>query len=417
LNIFFVLPYTPTPVRTRPYNIIKALLNQGHRISLFTVWETNEERSFLNQLADNGINIFSEHLSRPRIGLNIVYALFSGAPLQARYSWHPSLAKQIADNLSDFHNDSDIIHIEHLRGSPYGLHLKQITQKRASSPAIVWDSVDNISSLFEQAIKSSQSSFGRWVTRFELPRTRRYERYVAGQFDQTLVTSLFDKKAFNNLLSQGESTHLPAREIAVLPNGVDFDYFKPARDSRQKDTIVFSGKLSYHANVTTALFLVKQVMPLVWAQRPEIRVQLVGKDPSKALLNLEHEDQRIHVTGTVPDIRPYLCQASLSVVPLVYGAGIQNKVLEAMACETPVVVSTKAISALQATPGQDLLVADTPGDFAGEIVKLLDSDTLRKTIGHNGRQYVVRYHDWNQIVRKIINIYENITHIPERSAA
>ena len=106
--------------------------------------------------------------------------------------------------------------------------------------------------------------------------------------------------------------------------------------------------MSYHANIAMTLYLVREILPIVWATNPDVKLWIVGKDPSKELLALQ-KYQKILVTGRVDDIRPYLRQATLSVSPLLYGAGIQNKILEAMACGTPVVATPLAVSALTKT--------------------------------------------------------------------
>ena len=120
--------------------------------------------------------------------------------------------------------------------------------------------------------------------------------------------------------------------ITVLPNGVDLDYFCPSPEPRRPATVVISGKMSYHANVTAALHLVEGIMPLVWRERPGVKVTIVGANPPRPIRQLAQRfPGQVEVTGTVPDVRPYLRRASLAAAPVPYGAGIQNKVLEAMA--------------------------------------------------------------------------------------
>ncbi len=380
------------------------LHRQGHSVTLATVWENNTERQWLVNLEAEGIMVIARHLTLAQMGLNLVFAFLSGKPLQSTYSWKPGLANQIARLLISNHPFYDIIQIEHLRGAAYGLRLKAKVDGVKPRTPIVWDSVDNITSLFEQAAQRSASLFGRWATWFELARTRGYERYLAEQFDRILVTSPNDRAAFTELCPE-ETLRSP---IEVLTNGVDLDYFAPSEEPRSPDTIVFSGKLSYHANITAAVYLVEKVMPWVWASQPEVKVQLVGKDPTTALLSLAQSDGRIQVTGTVPDLREYLRRASMSAAPITYGAGVQNKVLEAMACATPVVATSKAVSALRTVPGQDLLVADEPQDLAEAILYLLGNEDRRNNIGRCGRNYVQQNHDWNVIAKQLVSIYEDI---------
>jgi polysaccharide biosynthesis protein PslH len=165
--------------------------------------------------------------------------------------------------------------------------------------------------------------------------------------------------------------------------------------------------MSYHANVAMVMHMVNEIMPLVWEHQPETRLTIVGKDPPREIKALDQRPS-ISVTGTVPDIRPYLQQATLAVAPIIYGAGIQNKVLEAMACATPVLVSPQAAAALSAVPGEDFLVADGAADFAETILALMDDQERLQKIGASGRAYVEAFHDWSKIAERLVNIYASL---------
>jgi polysaccharide biosynthesis protein PslH len=153
------------------------------------------------------------------------------------------------------------------------------------------------------------------------------------------------------------------------------------------------------------LHLVNNIMPSVWKKRPDVKVCIVGKDPVRELLALT-SNPAINVTGTVDDIRPFLKQGTVAVVPITYGAGIQNKVLEAMACGTPVVSTPMAVSAINVRAGKDLLVAQDPEDFARDVLCLLDDSNLREQIGEAGRFFVQENHDWSAIAGRLETIYE-----------
>lgn len=408
MKILYIVPYAPTPIRTRPYNLLRSLTRLGHQVTLATLWENQEEFAALQTLNQDGIQLICEPLTRLQIARNLAEALLKHKPLQSYYSWNRILANKIAGYSDNHYQSCDIIHFEHLRGAVYGLFLKRLSEGQTNPTPLVWDSVDNISALFEQAAAQSKSGFGRWITRLELPLTRRYESDLRDQFSRLLVTSPADQAAFESLKpGRTLNPNIPTR-IEVLTNGVDLETFTALGGTRQPDQIVFTGKLSYHANLAAALFLAEKILPKVWEKRPQVRLQLVGKDPPALLLQLAQAEPRIEVTGTVPDLPRYLQQASLSAATLTYGAGVQNKVLEAMACGTPVVATSKAVSALQVVPGQDVLVADEPGELASQILRLLEDPALQQTIGENGRRYIQQNHNWDTIARKLVAIYENV---------
>ena len=406
MRILFIVPYVPTRIRVRPYSLLETLAGRGHKITLATLWSDEAERGQLATLEEMGLKTLAVRLPRLRSVKNCLGVLPSSTPLQAVYCWQPQL-KQALDNLLDT-EPFDVIHVEHLRGAGYGLALKD------KGVPIVWDSVDCISYLFEQAMVHSRSLFGKWMTRLELGRTRHYEGWLVKQFAKVLVTSKIDKEALLQLAKREDQSTLNnnyseiENQIMVLPNGVDQTIFTPNGHKAIGETLVFSGKMSYHANITMALHLVQDIMPHVWAERPGVQINIVGKDPP-ALIQALGQDPRVTVTGYVPDLQPYLQQATVAVAPAAYGAGIQNKVLEAMACGTPVVATKQATAALNLQPDQDILLADTTETFARQVLKLLDNSDLCHEVGTNGYNYVTQTHNWFRIGSTLEQLYQSIT--------
>lgn len=412
MRILFIVPYVPNLVHVRSFNLIKSLSVRGHLITLATLWTAKDDQNDLEQLAPYCQQILAFPLTKWRSYLNSLLALTSTDPLQSAYCWNPDLAHRLGSlfNDGDSRAPFDIIHIEHLRAARYGISLggtqngRSFGQEGKSMPPIVWDSVDNISLLFRQASVHSHRFFSRLMTRFELSRTEVYEARLMQHFSNILVTSQNDRKAFLDLLPNERK--LP--DISVIPNGVDTHFFAPDPTIRREpDTLVISGKMSYHANVTMCLNFVSQVMPLIWAKRPAVKLWLVGKDPTKELKSLEKKPG-IKVTGTVVDIRPYLQRSTLALAPLTYGVGIQNKVLEAMACGAPVVSTPQAVSALSAVAGRDVAVAQRPEELANTILRLLDDPGQCASLGRNGRKYVEDNHCWNDITAHLEEVYYGI---------
>lgn len=441
MKLLFIVPYVPNLIRVRPYQILRTLVRQGHEITLATLWSNEDERRDLDSLKTLGIQILAERLTKGRALWNVASALLSTRPLQTDYCWHPKLAQRLVPLVIQGHFDA--IHVEHLRGALYGLHVKRAMMSSGMSHEeqipVIWDSVDCISHLFSQAASQSRSLKGRLMTGFDLKRTQRYEGFLVNQFEHVLTTSVADAKAlaqlavlFNSsglepdelVVSKGQVDDAHVAKISPIPNGVDLAYFQPnqngtthanSADAHPKDSvpnIVFSGKMSYHANVSAALYLVNEIMPHVWAKHPEVEVRLVGKDPAPEVRRLTAQNRngtdkaRVVVTGTVPDLRPYLTDATVAVAPVPYGAGIQNKVLEAMACGAPVVSSAQAASGTFAKPDVDLLVADDAEGFGNAISRLLDDSTKRDALSRSARCYVEAHHSWDRVGEALVKIYQ-----------
>ncbi|MCC6191304.1 MAG: glycosyltransferase, partial [Anaerolineales bacterium] len=372
MNILYVSPYPPILIRARTHNIIRHLRRKGHALTLATVWQGHQEAQALEELRASGMPVIAAPLRRVQVARNVLGAVASGLPIQARYCWQPALVHATLQALRAAPG-FDVVHSEHMRGAEHALSLRAAAAKLSRRPVFVWDSVDCITMLFEQAARQSRNWISRLITRWELPSTRRYEKRVARQFDRVLVVSERDQAALERVAGYqaGESP------IRVVPNGVDTEYFTPNFGPRQPATIIFTGKMSYHANATAAAYLVEQIMPLVWAQWPEAQVIIAGSSPTRAVVALgQSQAPRVQVTGYVPDLRPYLQSATVAVAPITYGAGMQNKVVEAMACGTPVIASPRAVSALNAQVGEEVLVAEAPAEFAQALLRLLKDEAL-----------------------------------------
>jgi glycosyltransferase involved in cell wall biosynthesis len=213
-----------------------------------------------------------------------------------------------------------------------------------------------------------------------------------------VVTSEREAAAFVSLAGPA------ARDrVTVVCNGVDTEYFQPA-DGQERRAVVFTGKLSYHANAAAAVRLVERIMPRVWGRRPDTPVVIAGKDPGSRVLALGR-DPRVTVTGYVGDLRVVFAQAAVAVCPLVYGAGIQNKVLEAMASGVATVMSSAASAALLGTAGHDYLACEDDQAFADAVVSLLDDRARRQRLGAAGRAYVVANHQWDVLAGALVRIY------------
>jgi glycosyltransferase involved in cell wall biosynthesis len=325
--------------------------------------------------------------------------------MQSRYSWKPRLAHRLIEAMRQ-PSPVDVVHVEHLRGARYGLAaLAAMESGQIPRAAVVWDSVDCISSLFRRAADQSETLLVRAAARFELPRTMRYEPRVAARFNRVLMTSEVDRGELLEL-ARRRSTSLPDDCVKVVPNGVDLEYFHPSEDLREARMLVMTGKMSYHANATAAVRFVKDVMPSVWARLPDARLWIVGQGPPADVVKLG--EGRVVVTGTVADIRPFLRKAAIAVAPIQYGVGIQNKVLEALACATPVIATPQAVGALEALPGCELVVAASPFELSAAIVALLGDPALRDRLGQAGRAFVERRHDWRVVATRLAEIYRDV---------
>lgn len=401
MRILFVTPYIPSVVRVRPYHLIRTLAALGHQVHLVALQPPEDRGAPIDTLREACAQIDLFPLARLRTLWNAFTALPTRRSLQAAYSHHPQAERHLRQLVAA--GGFDVLHVEHLRGAVLADGVRDIPR--------VWDSVDSIAFLFEQSSRLAPRLRQRLIARLDLGRTRHFEARAPSHFDRTLVTSPADAQALARLAVQPIDDR-----IEVVPNGVDLDYFTPGdADGDRPPAILFSGKMSYHANGAAALYLAREIMPRIWAQCPETQLLIVGKDPTAAVRALS-EDTRVTVTGTVDDVRPYFRRATLSLAPMLYGAGIQNKVLEAMASGVPVVATPTVCNSLKVIPDQDILLGDVPDQLAAHAVRILKDPLLRRGLSRAGRQYVERHHCWADIVRRLVSIYEQSVCAPANSS-
>jgi sugar transferase (PEP-CTERM/EpsH1 system associated) len=190
-----------------------------------------------------------------------------------------------------------------------------------------------------------------------------------------------------------------------FPNGVDSAYFAPGGNAYDPDTLSFVGRMDYYPNQACMLDFCRDVLPRIHARRPGTKLLIVGADPIPAIRRLG-DLPGVTVTGSVPDVRPYLQRSAAMVAPLTIARGTQNKILEAMASGVPVVTSGVAAGGVDAVPGTHLLVADSPEDVAAAALSLMDDSSRRSEIAAAARERVLSHHAWDKSMRRLDAIIE-----------
>jgi glycosyltransferase involved in cell wall biosynthesis len=222
---------------------------------------------------------------------------------------------------------------------------------------------------------------------------RLYENRLYRRFNYGVVVSEAERKLYLGL-----NPHL---DLAVIPNGVDTSFFQMRPLSAgQEPTILFHGVMSYEANIDAAVWFAEKIFPLVLGRLPHARLVLAGRDPADDVQRLACPG-RIVVTGTVSDMRDYLYQSNVVVVPIRIGHGTRLKIPEAMAAGRPVVSTPVGTEGLMAESGKHLLVAESPVEFAANVVEVLTDRSLAEYLATNGRQLVEDNYSWRSIGEKL----------------
>jgi sugar transferase (PEP-CTERM/EpsH1 system associated) len=392
LRILFVTPYVPGSPRLRPNGFLRELSKKHRVTSVCFVYPPWEER-YLQEVESYCEAVYPVIPNRWFAYASGLAALPSPLPASVGFCSSRKIKSIIRDLIAT--EKFDLLHTEFLRAAPYTADITGIPK--------VFDAVDSLALAYDRARSNPHGSLiNRAFTTTEWLKMRSYEPRMLQHFDHVLVSSPVDG-------SHLESS--PGPQVEVLPNGVDLDYFSYQGNGRNKaensDRLVFLGKMSYYVNVDSMLYFSQHILPLIQAHRPDVRISIVGWQPTSAIQSLA-ANPAIKVTGGVPDVRPYLANATVCVCPMISGSGIQNKVLQAMAIGTPVVTTSLACQAMQVNHEEHLLVADNPETFALQVVRLLADPELRRKLSQNARSYVERNHDWVEIGKQLENMYYRI---------
>ena len=246
-----------------------------------------------------------------------------------------------------------------------------------------------------------------WLYRVEAGRLRRYEASIASRFDESVFVAQREADVFRSAAGGARAR--------VLPNGVDLDYFRRPDGSRPNPTsqdIVFVGMMDYFPNIDAVCWFAESIFPLLREGAPAARFRIVGRNPDARVRDLGRL-RNVEVVGPVPDVRPYLASAAVSVAPFRVARGIQNKILESMSMQVPVVGTRTAFQGIAAGPEDGIRIEDRPESFAAAVGALLQDFASRIEAGAAARNFVERHHRWQAHGEALVAL---LTAVVERRA-
>ncbi len=377
------------------YHLAEELEARKHELDLLAFTNRPEDEQEKDQY-DHLFNDVQLYPEPPRSQLSYLKRLLlpqARFPQTADQSWSPDMWRAIEEKLAT--NQYDAIHLfggiqvyefYHALGgrkaiiSPYesfSLYLRRLIEKTNHEGII--PSPTNIMNRIQHQI------------------TRRFESFMFTPYTDTLVVSERDREEL--------VTINPALKVTVIPNGVNTYEFRP-RPVQRIPALLFVGNYEYAPNVDAALQLATELFPEVHKRVEDAHLWLVGNAPPPELAALASDN--IRVTGRVPDVRPYLARASAFVSPLRLGAGIKNKILEALAMGCPVVATSISLDGIAVTNGHDALRADDT-EMVEAIVRLLQDDKLRTTLSVNGRKLIESLYSWDHVTQEYEHLYKNLS--------
>jgi len=385
------LPYPPDRGdRLRAYHFVKRLSSE-HEVTLVSFVAHEAELAHAAQLRPFCRGVRVVQMSPRHSALTAAANAWRREPLQVLYYRSSSMQRLVVQTASEASAegrpfDAAIAHL--FRMAPY--------LERCAGAYRIVDLTDAISQEVDRSLPY-RGLVWRMIYTLESPRIRRYERWTADSFDESWLISQADRQLL--------AAQRPQANLRVVPNGVDASRFFPTHQPSLPDSLIFVGHLGVLHNIDAVTYLAREILPRVRAQVPGCTLEVVGASPSADVRRLENLPG-VTVVGYVQDLNQHLNRAAVFVAPLRFAAGVQNKVLEAMAAGRPVVTTSLVNAGLGAQAGRDLLVADGADDTASKIVGLLSDAERRARIGQAGLAFVHQAHNWDRVALRMREIEE-----------
>lgn len=377
MKVLFVVTRCPVPPwrgdQVRAYHHLRCLAAR-HAITCCALLMTEPPPAARRELEALGVRLEVVRLGRlaaiPALGRALVG---DPRPLQVllyqRRRARAAVARLVAGG------GFDVVHAQLVRAASY--------VAGGGRPPVVVDLIDALSTSFARRGRAERGLAGR-LAAFEAARLRRYETALVRAGTTCLVVSAAEAAALGDDAG-----------VRIVSNGVDGAAFAYREGERPAARIVFSGNLGYFPNVDAARWLVEAVLPRIRTTVPGSEVRLVGARPARAVRALAAV-RGVSLAADVPDMARELAAATVAVVPLRAGAGLQNKVLEAMAVGTPVVATPRATAGLEVRAGEHLLVAEDADGIAAAVVELIRAPARARALAHAARALVERRYRWEQ---------------------
>ena len=375
------LPYPPNRGdRLRTYHLLKNLGSE-HEITLVTFVNGVDEAELAGELEVLCEEIYVIRRPALRSLFSVASNLWRSLPMQLLYYRSRKMQRLVDTLLANETYDAAYVHL--FRMAPYVTNTHNLYR--------IVDLTDMISSEIEASMPY-RTLASRMVYSIEQPRIASFERFVASWAEETWLISDRDRL----LLAESH----PEANLQTVPNGVDLVRFFPVEEQKKEMRLLFVGHLDVFHNIDAVSFLVDEILPLVRQRIPQCTLDIVGAGKGTKLSGLGRKEG-VRIRGFVPDLNQALNEAAVFVAPLRFSAGVQNKVLEAMAAAVPVVTTSNVNEGLAAQPQQDMLVGDGADELSQMIISLLEDEPMRMRIGQAGRRFVEQRFSWQRAVERL----------------
>jgi len=399
MNILFLSRWFPYPAdngsKIRVFNLLRQL-SKHHTVDLVsfatedvTTESVDELRCYCRSVVFTSYRPYQPHRLKGILGL------FSPRPRSVIDTYDKEMQRLVIQTFKE--NHPQLVIASQIDMAAYALPLQGVAK--------IIEEVE-LASLYEQSSNAATSAqrlrptlmWMKWVN---------YMRHLLHQFDGCTVVSSREREILEGFIfPQNQRNGIPP--VQIIPNGVALeDYRLGDYDAPIPDTLIFSGALTYLANLDAVTFFIRDIFSEIRQNHPSVELAITGSTEGVSLEGLINQPG-VTFLGHLDDIRPAVARSWASVVPLRLGGGTRYKILESLAIGTPVVATRKGAEGLELKDGHDFLLANSASDFAEQTLRLLDDTLLRESLSANGKQTITEYYDWDKIGARLCEFVEQL---------
>lgn len=399
MKLLFLTEKFPYPLDTggnvRTYHILRGLATE-HQITLLSGTSGEVQPSDVDHMM-----AYCHNVQLARVGTwsnmddagSFVRSLMTGVPFLIRRRYRTELAAAVSGLFAKGEVGFDAVYFNHLDSAVYLPCIPADLIKVLDEHNIVANQVRTVA-------RTETNPLRRWVLRSDQDKVARFEADVANRMNRCLVCSSADAESLRALDVR--------RDIAVVPNGVDVEFFEAVPPAAGVETLIFFGTLDYDPCEKGVWYFCREILPLIRKEYPSARFLVVGRNPSQRLRDYAAADPQCVLTGRVEDVRPYLWQAHACVVPLLSGSGTRLKILEAMSAGIPVVSTTIGAEGITCENGRHLWLADEPASFADRVVRLLQRREEAQSMRMAARALVEENYSWRSVHERLLDEFRSL---------
>lgn len=399
MNVLFLSTRSPYPLISghslRTYHILKGAA-QNHNVTFVTFVQLPEHelkkenldhlKSFCKAVYPFKIPV---DFSRVKLASSLFLNLFSPLPfVTQKYDTH-LMREKIREIIQREH--IELVHVDLLPLTAYINEFENIPK------ILVNHNVESIR--LYRWFRTEPNPLKKAYLGIQWLKLRSFERSAMNQFDGCVVVSEIDKEL---LIKMGVRS-----KLFVVPNGTNTKFFRPNNRKIIKNSVLWIGHMDVHTNKDAVLYFWNDIFPILRRKHPEVKMTFVGTAPPKEIANAAERDGQVKATGFVDDIRPYIDEAAVIIVPIRIGSGTRLKILDAMAMGKAIVSTSVGCEGLNVNDGKDILIANNPEDFADKTISLLKNSDMRINLQENALELAKTY-DWDLITQRQEAVYQDV---------